>query len=130
MWKSLIFVLLLSVLLVACLQNRAQQAENKAGSMENPFSEAERIVKTEAEWKEQLTDLQYYIVRKEGTERPFTGEYWDNKKEGTYTCVACELPLFSSDAKFRSGTGWPSFYDVLVEGNLGSEMDYSLGMKR
>ncbi|MFK7925006.1 MAG: peptide-methionine (R)-S-oxide reductase MsrB [Bacteroidia bacterium] len=129
MWKSILLIFLASTVLVACAQNRAHQTESKETSA-NPFPEAEKVVKTEEEWKAELTDLQYYVVRKEGTERPFTGTYWDNKKEGTYTCVACDLPLFTSDTKFRSGTGWPSFYDVLSETNVGSDVDNTLGMAR
>lgn len=68
------------------------------------------IIKSDDVWKLELSELQYYVLRKEGTERAFTGKYWDNKKEGTYKCAACGLPLFISDTKFKSGTGWPSFY--------------------
>ena len=68
------------------------------------------ITKTEAEWKAELTDKQYYVLIKAGTERPFTGKYWDNKKKGTYYSAATGQPLFSSEHKYKSGTGWPSFY--------------------
>ncbi|MEM6343537.1 MAG: peptide-methionine (R)-S-oxide reductase MsrB [Bacteroidota bacterium] len=129
MWKFILLIVIASVVLIGCAQNRAYQTEAKEHST-SPFSEAEKVVKTEEEWKAQLTELQYYVVRKAGTERPFTGEYWDNKQQGTYTCVACDLPLFASDTKFRSGTGWPSFYDVLTAGNVGSEVDYKIGVPR
>ena len=70
---------------------------------------ADKIVKTEAEWRQQLTDEQFLVTRKKGTERAFTGETWDNKKPGVYRCVCCGQPLFDAATKFDSGTGWPSF---------------------
>ncbi|WP_274424921.1 peptide-methionine (R)-S-oxide reductase MsrB [Chelativorans sp. YIM 93263] len=69
-----------------------------------------KIRKTNEEWREKLTPEQYYVTREHGTERAFTGPYWDNKREGLYRCVACARPLFSSETKYDSGTGWPSFY--------------------
>lgn len=84
----------------------------------------------EDNWKDKLTDEQYYILREKGTERPFTGEYLNNKEEGVYTCAACDNPLFSSDTKFDSGSGWPSFYDVINEGNVELIRDTSHGMIR
>ncbi len=90
----------------------------------------EKIYKTDAEWKAQLDEMQYYVLREQGTERAFTGKYWDNKKEGTYNCAGCKLPLFSSKTKFKSGTGWPSFYEPLEAKNVESEKDTSYGMVR
>ncbi len=89
-----------------------------------------KVIKTDAEWREQLTPEQYAVTRKQATERPFTGEYVHNKAEGTYNCVACGQPLFSSKTKFESGTGWPSFWDVIEQGNAELKTDYSHGMKR
>ncbi len=89
-----------------------------------------KIQKTEEEWQDQLTSEQYRVTRMKGTERPFTGEYNDNKEEGTYLCVACGAPLFSSESKFDSGTGWPSFYQPLDENNVETEEDSSLFMRR
>ncbi len=115
----------------ACAQNATLQNANVEQSpAENPFKKGEKIVKTPAEWKAQLTEEQYYVTREQGTERAFTGKYWDNHETGTYTCVACGLPLFASDTKFESGTGWPSFYDVLEKANVGSEKDQKFGMVR
>jgi len=68
------------------------------------------VQKTDAEWREELTDEQYHVMRKQGTERAFTGKYWDTKKAGTYACAGCGQPLFKSEQKFNSGTGWPSFW--------------------
>ena len=116
-----LFVFLLSA---ACSQNRPQK---HAVDVETPQFE---VVKTDAEWKKQLTSEQYRIARQAGTERAFTGKYWDHKETGTYTCVCCGNELFHSETKFRSGTGWPSFYDIVSEEKVAAETDYSLGMIR
>ncbi|QLG46444.1 peptide-methionine (R)-S-oxide reductase MsrB [Costertonia aggregata] len=87
------------------------------------------ITKTEAEWRKELTDMEFYILRKAGTENPGSSDLLDNKKEGTYVCAACETPLFKSETKFKSGTGWPSFYQE-IEGNVAYDVDYKIGYKR
>jgi peptide-methionine (R)-S-oxide reductase len=130
MMKWLIAVGFLALVFSACAQVNASKKTSTSEQSENPIALEDRIVKTEAEWKAQLTEMQYYVTRKHGTERAFTGEYWDNKEAGVYNCVACGLPLFSSETKFKSGTGWPSFYDVLQEGNVGEDKDVSFGMVR
>jgi peptide-methionine (R)-S-oxide reductase len=89
-----------------------------------------KIQRTEEEWQDQLTPEQYHITRMKGTERPFSGEYNDNKEEGIYRCVACEAPLFSSDTKYDSGSGWPSFWAPLDDDNVETEEDKSLFMRR
>ncbi|MEM7044817.1 MAG: peptide-methionine (R)-S-oxide reductase MsrB [Pseudomonadota bacterium] len=91
---------------------------------------SEKIKKTDAEWKVRLTPEQYRVARLKGTERPFTGEYNDSKAKGTYVCVCCGQPLFASDTKFDSGTGWPSFYAPIEKGAVAEEADYSLLMSR
>ena len=87
-----------------------------------------KIQKSEEEWQDQLTPEQYRVTRMKGTERPFSGEYNDNKDEGIYRCVACDAPLFSSDTKYDSGSGWPSFWAPLDENNVETEEDRSLFM--
>jgi peptide-methionine (R)-S-oxide reductase len=89
-----------------------------------------KIQKSEEEWQDQLTSEQYRVTRMKGTERPFSGEYNDNKEEGIYRCVACDAPLFSSDTKYDSGSGWPSFWAPLDETNVETEEDRSLFMRR
>ena len=88
------------------------------------------VQKSDADWKDELTPEQYHVTREGGTERAFTGAYYDKKDEGVYRCVCCHAPLFSSETKFESGTGWPSFYDVIEEGHVDTESDWSMGVKR
>jgi peptide-methionine (R)-S-oxide reductase len=89
-----------------------------------------KIKKSEEEWKKELTPVQYHILRQKGTERAFTGEYWDNHEKGVYYCAACHQKLFSSDTKFESGTGWPSFYKPLSDSAVAIHEDRSVGMVR
>jgi peptide-methionine (R)-S-oxide reductase len=89
-----------------------------------------KVIKTEAEWKSQLTPEQFHVTRKKGTERAFTGEYYNCKDAGTYTCVCCGTPLYSSETKFDSGTGWPSFWAPVDEENIKAETDNSWFMRR
>jgi peptide-methionine (R)-S-oxide reductase len=84
----------------------------------------------EKDWKKELTEEQYKILKKKGTERAFTGKYLENKKDGTYVCAACKNPLFSSKTKFDSGSGWPSFWDVVSKGSVDLNTDNSFGMTR
>ncbi|HEY6347421.1 MAG TPA: peptide-methionine (R)-S-oxide reductase MsrB [Bryobacteraceae bacterium] len=90
----------------------------------------EKITKTEAEWKKELTPEQYHVTRQKGTEPAFTGCYWDNHEKGVYHCVCCGKELFRSDTKFESGTGWPSFSSPAVKENIRTETDASHGMVR
>ena len=88
-----------------------------------------KITKTEQEWKAQLSPEAFYVARQHGTEAPFSGEYNDNKEEGLYRCICCNAPLFESDTKFNSGTGWPSYYEG-VEEAITEITDSTLGMRR
>src|SRR6266481_2999247 len=89
----------------------------------------EKIKKSEAEWRAQLTDEQYHVAREKGTERAFTGEYNQTKDKGVYTCVCCGQELFDSSAKFESGTGWPSFIQPIKKENVDEEFDDKFGMR-
>ena len=89
-----------------------------------------KVVKSDAEWKEQLSEDEYHVLREAGTERAVTGDLWDNKKTGVYTCAACDLPLFASDTKFKSGTGWPSFWQPIKPLYVEEVADYSYGWNR
>jgi len=90
----------------------------------------DKVTKTDQEWKKQLTDEQFYVARKKGTEPAFTGQYCDMHEDGVYRCVCCGEELFRSDAKFDSGTGWPSFFKPVAEENVHTETDSTHGMRR
>lgn len=94
------------------------------------LTSVEKVRKSDAEWRAQLTDEQYRVTRGKGTERAFCGVFYDNHQTGVYTCVGCGLPLFTSDAKFDSGTGWPSFFAPFAAENIVEEVDKSYGMVR
>jgi len=91
---------------------------------------SDKIKKSDSEWKSKLTDEQYHVTRQKGTEPPFSGEFADTETEGTYICVCCGQPLFSSDAKYHSGSGWPSYYQPIAAENVELERDSSHGMTR
>ena len=90
----------------------------------------EEVTRTDEEWRSQLDDQQYEVTRCSGTERPFTGKYWDCKDAGTYKCVCCGQELFRSESKYDSGSGWPSFSAAIAEGKINYKEDNSLGMSR
>lgn len=91
---------------------------------------SEKIDLSDEQWRDRMSDEQFHVCRQHGTERPFTGEYWDCKTEGTYRCSACGEPLFSSQTKYDSGTGWPSFFQPLDEQAVEAQVDSSHGMRR
>ena len=101
-----------------------------AASCSSAQTKTYTVKKTEAEWRKQLTSEQYEVTRKKGTEAAYTGKYWDNHKAGIYKCVCCGQELFSSDTKFDSGTGWPSFWQPMVKANVEENTDNSYGMAR
>ena len=102
---------------------------NRLGQLVGPV-EAVKVVKTDAEWRAQLTPTQFHIARGRGTERPFCGTLLDNQRRGVYSCVCCGLPLFAADAKFHSGTGWPSFFRPVADENVATAVDGGHGMAR
>ncbi len=119
----------------ACLWSCTGTSQVRNNDGDTRFSTLEEynfteIVRSEEEWKKQLSDQEFYVLRKKGTERAFTGEYWDHKADGTYICAGCALPLFDSDTKFKSGTGWPSFYIPKYANTVEEEVDNSFGMRR
>jgi peptide-methionine (R)-S-oxide reductase len=90
----------------------------------------DKIRKSDEEWRALLSPEQFKVARKKGTERAFSGEYWDNHRDGTYVCVCCGTPLFASDTKFESGTGWPSFWAPVAKDHVGEQEDRGLFMRR
>lgn len=104
--------------------------KNEAKAEEESKEDLTPIKKTDGEWRKSLTAEQYKVARKKGTERAFSGIYWDEKKAGTYTCVCCGLPLFSSETKFESGTGWPSYWKPIHPSHVKTKADRSNGTLR
>jgi peptide-methionine (R)-S-oxide reductase len=117
------------VVLVACAQAGSQSAATQQDKAQEG-KKMDKVVKSEAEWKKILTPEQYRVAREKGTEPAFHNAYWDNHERGTYLCVACGQPLFSSQTKFDSGTGWPSFYAPIEHDNVDENRDASHGMLR
>lgn len=128
--KMNLFIGILAIVLLSCGYSESKEIVVPAKLEMNVLDDSTKVVKSEKEWKKQLTDEQYHVTREKGTERAFTGEYWDNKKSGTYYCICCDNKLFESDTKFKSGTGWPSFYDVASNENVGELSDNKFGMNR
>ncbi len=110
-------------------QHRANSADPLSQSTADPDKEKQatmaKVKKTDDQWRKQLTDIQFKVTRKAGTERARTGKYWDYKGDGVYHCVCCDWPLFDSKTKYESGTGWPSFFQPLTPSSVGTEVDRS-----
>ena len=123
------------LLIVAMMACESTSQTTKGPSSTQAFDqlekfEFEKVNKTEEMWKKELSKDEYYVLRQKGTERAFKGEYWNHKGKGVYTCAACSLPLFDSGTKFKSGTGWPSFFIPKYENTVDEEEDISFGMVR
>jgi peptide-methionine (R)-S-oxide reductase len=132
MFRHLLPVLIVPLFL--CLSCTAQQIpseDDSAPSFINEKGETiQRMILPDEEWAKKLTREAFEVLRRQGTERAFTGEYWDNHEAGIYTCAACGLPLFDSDTKFESGTGWPSFFEPIDKTHVAEHRDVSFGMIR
>ena len=114
-------------------QGKSQESSTKIrlyAVQQKGYIMTDKVIKKDEEWRKQLTPLQYEVTRQKGTERAFTGEYWDNHEKGTYKCVCCGNDLFTSDTKFESGTGWPSFYQPIAKENVETTSDRSYMMDR
>jgi peptide-methionine (R)-S-oxide reductase len=142
--KAIYYTVLVALLsLLGCAQQKssAERALTTAGTGDEPLPNEvvkdlnnhtleDTVVKTVEEWREELTPAEYAVLREEGTELPFKNEYNDNKRKGIYTCAGCGNPMFSSETKFESGTGWPSFYAPISEKRVKEVDDRTLGMLR
>jgi peptide-methionine (R)-S-oxide reductase len=133
---SLIAVLAVIAVAVGVLYSGGRGASNQqaqeriAMKDDTAAADDQAVTRTDAEWKDILEPMQYHVTRKKGTERAFSGEYWDTKTPGVYRCVCCNAPLFSSETKFDSGTGWPSFYEPYDEKYVATEEDRGWFMTR
>ncbi|MDY7233169.1 peptide-methionine (R)-S-oxide reductase MsrB [Hyalangium rubrum] len=126
-WAGLLVLPL--VALAAGAGEKAPNAQPKPATSTAPAN-PDRVNKSEEEWRKQLTPQQFHVLREQGTERAFTGKYWDHHEAGTYHCAACGHPLFSSETKFDSGTGWPSYWQPLNPGAVTLHEDTSFFMTR
>lgn len=130
--KALLSVCLFGVLLVNCTNGQvtsSEETESIVIDLEFPV-EVETIERSQDEWQSILSPEEYHVLREHGTERAFTGNYWDHKGTGYYVCAACQLPLFHSSTKYKSGTGWPSYYDSVDPDYVDVVEDRSFGMMR
>jgi peptide-methionine (R)-S-oxide reductase len=131
--KYFIIISSLTIGIMACSSSMNSSNENSSESASHSSiipPDSTKVIKTKEEWKKQLTEEQYYVTREAGTERAFTGKYYDHHEKGVYTCVCCDLPLFDSKTKFESGTGWPSYYAPIAENAVEIHIDNQYGMVR
>ena len=131
-WLGVVAVAGLSPIIYGYCERPAASADNPKKDPQAMPDQAgpKTLPQTDAQWKAVLSPEQYKVTRKHGTERAFTGEYWNCHKAGVYHCVCCGAPLFSSDTKFESGTGWPSFWEPLKKDSVATNVDHSLSMRR
>lgn len=120
-------ILALLLVLTAC---EKEESSDKDEPMKKDTAMTNKVVKTDAEWRKELTEMQYYVTRQKGTERPFSGKYWDYKIPGIYSCVCCGQDLFLSDTKFDAGCGWPSYFKPVNDHVITEQKDTSHGMVR
>ena len=130
--RAILFGLATTAVGVACKAVASGPRPTASGAPpdQKGTSMTDKVVKSDAEWKKELTPQQYKVLREKGTERAFTGEYWNNHAKGTYVCAACAKELFSSDTKFESGTGWPSFWAPISKTSVEEHEDNSLFARR
>lgn len=128
------FILLLAFCVTLGCSGQQAQAIDGGKDVGTNFSsqlpDEEKVIKSNEEWSQILDKNEFYILRQHGTERAFSGDLWDHKEYGVYTCAACGLDLFHSETKFKSGTGWPSYYQPIEELHVGTEVDRTYGMVR
>ncbi|MDX1447179.1 peptide-methionine (R)-S-oxide reductase MsrB [Lishizhenia sp.] len=129
--KNFVWISLIVVLSACGGVNSSQTVHLTNADVEREVEDTlTKVVKTDEEWKKELSPEAYDVLRKEGTEQAFTGKYWDHKADGVYHCAGCDLRLFDSKTKFKSGTGWPSFYEPVNLVNVGELEDYKYGWQR
>lgn len=130
--RLIILLLVVSTVFISCQTSFSGNGNSNMEVLEfdSGIEDSLKVKKTEKEWRSILTDEQYRITREKGTERAFTGAYWDHKEKGDFHCVCCDNILFTSETKFKSGTGWPSFYEPVNSKNVSDIEDRSLGMTR
>jgi len=129
--KTLLLTIPVALVFVACRQQpRATAGASQNQTPNSPSTMSTNMTKTDEEWQKQLTPEQFRVTRKKGTERAFSGDYWNNHEAGTYQCVCCGQDLFASETKFDSGTGWPSYWTPVSEQAVKTEADNSLFTRR
>jgi len=131
--QAIVLSLLMTGLYTSCQTSSTQATAPTVAASEWSATipdQITRVEKSEDEWKGILSKMEYYVIREKGTERPFTGDLLHNKEEGLYVCRACGLPLFSSESKFKSGTGWPSYFEPVKKEFIKEDTDYHIGYAR